>query len=280
MMAAKCRFLWRNLADEAALTSPGFAAGFPPVMLQDYDPGMLCKASAVGANLVIQGSWSTPQTCTALALLRHNLTVAGTITLTTDTGQTVSGKPWLSLYPFGRGPFGQGPIGGYPSARERAEMMPMPLAIIYFGQALRFTSFTLTLANPSNPVAIELGRLFLGRYLESPVNYFWPYGFGFTDPSTEIKLPSGAKRYQRGERLARASLDFQYIESATAYGDFLRMFYVVGKSIPFIIDPEPEGLNSRRFWLRRYMRFLNDPPMPDFEALHRAKFKLGLEEAR
>ncbi|MBI5523372.1 MAG: hypothetical protein HY910_12145 [Desulfarculus sp.] len=279
-MAAKCRMLWRNLADEAVLTSPAYAAGFPPVMLQDHDPGMLCKASAVGADLVIEGSWSTPQTCTSLALLRHNLTVAGSITLTTDSGQTVSGKPWLPLYPFGRGPFGQGPIGGYPSARERREMMPMPLAIIYFPQALRFGDFTLTLSNPSNTSALELGRLFLGRHLEAQVNYSWGYGFGFTDPSTEIKLPTGAKRYQRAERLARGTLDFRFIDPAMAYGDFLRLFYVLGKSIPFIIDPEPEGPNSRRFWLRRYVRCLNDPPMPDFQYMHRASFKLSLEEAR
>ncbi len=280
MMAAKCRLLWRNLADEATLTAPGAAEGFPAVMLQDYDPCMLCKAGSVGSDLVVEGSWSAPQTCTALALVRHNLSVGGSITLTTDMGQTVNGKPWLPIYPFGRGPFGQGPIGGYPSAQERQEMMPQPLAIVYLGQDLRFTNFTLRLSNPSNVAPLELGWLFLGRHLEAQVNFRWPYGFGFIDPSQEIKLPGGAKRYQRAERLAQFALDFEMVEAPQAYGEYLRLFYVLGKSVPFIIDAEPEGPGSRALPLRRYVRCLNGPPIPDFEQLHRAKFKLNLEEAR
>ncbi|MFH1033603.1 MAG: hypothetical protein V1806_03775 [Pseudomonadota bacterium] len=279
-MVAKCRALWRDFAQEATLNAPNAAENFPAVMLQDYDPCMLCKADTAGADLVIEGSFASPETCTALALVRHNLTVAGSITLTTDSGATITGQPWVPIYPFGRGPFGQGPVGGYPSARERQEMMPQPLAIVYFEAAERFSDWTLTLSNPTNPAALELGRLFLGRYLETEINFRHPYSFGFTDPSQEIRLPNGAKRFVRFERLAKFSLDFQYINSAQAYSQFMAMYYVLGKSIPWIIDAEPEGPGSRKSWLRRYVRFRNDPPQPDFELLHRAKFKFDLEEAR
>ncbi len=277
-MAARCRILWRNLADEASLSAPAAASGFPAVMLQDFDPAKICKS--VAGDLVIQGSWPRPQTCSALALLRHNLTAGASITLTTDSGQQVTGKPWLPVYPFGRGPFGRGPIGGYLAASERREMMPMPFCIIYFSAPLRFSSWTLNLHDPNNPDGhVEAGRLFLGPHLESTINHRWPYGFGFTDQSQMVKLPTGAKRFQPGERLARLELEFSNMEAAPSFSDFLRFLYVVGQSVPFIIDVEPEGPSSRRFWLRRYVRCLTEN-LPQLGMLHRGQFKLSLEEAR
>lgn len=277
-MQARCRLLWRNLADEATLSAPGAAENFPAVMLQDHDPGMLCKSQA--GPLVIQGSWPSAQTCTCLALLRHNLGVAGSISLTTDAGQEVTAKPWLPMYPFGRGPFGRGPLGGYPSARERQEMMPLPIRIIYFDQPLRFSGFSLSLADPGQPDGqVELGRLFLGPHLEAVINYRWGYGFGFSDPSAKVTLPTGGERFQVEDRLAELELEFDHVPSASAYSDFLRFLYVVGQSVPFIVDPEPEGPSHRRFWLQRYMRSQKDMSNP-FAFDHRGDFKLSLKEYR
>ena len=74
-------------------------------------------------------------------------------------------------------------------------------------------------------------------------------------------------------------LEFSNMEAAPSFSDFLRFLYMVGQSVPFIIDVEPEGPSSRRFWLRRYVRCLTEN-LPQLGMLHRGQFKLSLEEAR
>ncbi len=269
--------MYRNLIDEATLSSPGTTAGFPVAMLKDPARTKLCRQD--GESLVIEGSWETPHSCSVLILANHNLGAArGTIRLQTDGGHDWTWRAWESIRRFGQGPLGAGMIGGFPGRRDVAELTAGPLRFIYLGPAW-FQSWTLTLSElGGNPDGwIEVGRIFLGTYLEMPLQFSWGFELGHQDFSSLQRTPWGTANFIPQGQPRTQVLPFRKITKEAMYGEVLRWLRTVGNSRRFFVDPLPDGTGPQRFWHRIYCR-RSDTNQVTAEEMFRGTAQVTLEE--
>jgi hypothetical protein len=278
MANAKARFFWDNWADEAVLACSSYAAGFPPVMLQDLDPSKLCK-SATPDILTVTGSWGSTYFCNCLVVHNHNLSVWGKIKLTTDQGHSWEWDAWEPIYPFGYGYLGMGPVGGYPSARDMQSIGARPSRFCYFEPA-GFKSFTLELSEPNQPGTYPgFGRMFLGPAFETSRNFNRNHGLGAGDPSEDEKLPNGGRRHRVHPALWRASIEIAQIPKDEAFSVHLPAQWRHGSHLPFFVDLFPDGSGMERLQGQRYAVNLSKG-ITGFQALQSGWVAMDLEEYR
>lgn len=195
-MAANVRIITPNESDDAVLSaSPALVSTLPVANLQDQTRKVARTSSL--ATQHIYGNFNATKQISAFALVRHNLTAAGTYrlklydglnqtgTLVYDSGSIALGSPkgW-GEFVWGVDPWGADSFSGWPSA----------YVVQYFTQVTAL-SLDLQLDDPANTSGyMEAARLFIGSYFEPSKNMAWGLNMSWQENSTQERTDGGTLR--------------------------------------------------------------------------------------
>lgn len=272
-MAAKLRIIWDNRYFDAATLTPSSAAtNFPAVNVQDKLRKRTWRTTGLTGQY-LTADLGQSLYCTCLALINHNLTFAGKVTVQASDDPAFGTllkddeyDAWADIIGYGEGGFGGHGFGGVILEADRAYYAPEPIRIIYFDPVgddqvmarywrLRFTDA----ANPDG--YLEVGRVFLGLFDEyaKQFSYGWEYA---GEDDSEITYSVGGQPWIDRRPLRRAlKLSWRAFSREDKYWRFLFFLRQVGLSRDFIIDPVPDGQAAERFFTAMYGRFSDIPSL-------------------
>ena len=283
------RILWDNRwLDAATLSAISEAAGYSVANLQDpFRSRKWRSISKTGQSISID--FGSSKDFNTLALIDHNLSVTATIRI--KASNVAGGNDLLDLnipahipiIGFGEGGFGDWGFGGTLLEADRSWYVPNPIRIVYredmekygtgnlygggtaYGQPVadagqirvtaRYATFEFTDAD--NPDGyIELGRLFVGQYIDFGFN-FQSIAHGFVDDSEISRSLGGQAWITKYVPLRRTiELSFDALQYLDKYWGFKFMVEKMGKTGNYLIDCFPDNdLPSQNHHSILYGRF-------------------------
>lgn len=212
-MTNNLRIITPNDGDSATLTaSPAMSATLPVTYLQETSRARVARTTSAAAQ-DIKGTWGEVKVFSALALVRHNLSLAATwrlrlygdaawATVVYDSGTIGAVAPKaLGDLEWGVNPLGESLFTGWALA----------FSTMWF-TALRAQSFILTLNDTANPAGyLEAARLFIGRYLSPTWNFEWGIKLSWAEDTTQERTDGGTLRSDGFEPYRRMSFKLAYL---------------------------------------------------------------------
>ncbi len=208
---ANVRIIFPNVADDATLTcSPAEVVALPVANLQDQTRGKLWRSNSVISAQHILGDLSGYQNCSALALVRHNMTATGTYrlrlydqvgqagTLLYDSGSVTLGGTILGwgAFEWGADPWGSASLQDW----------PVPYFVIWFA-TVNALSFDLELTDTANPDGyLQAARLVIGHYFEPESNAGAGLEMAWMEQSKQVRTEGGTLRTDEREPYRRFGL--------------------------------------------------------------------------
>lgn len=205
MTVANLRIITPNDADDATLSAtPALVAALPQANLQDVSRAKVARTTSLAAQ-DIKGTWATPRTISAAAIVRHNLTSDGTwrlrlysdaawTTLVYDSGVVVACPPKA----LGDLEWGVDPLGA-----NLFTDWALAFSSMFFNAAVA-QSFTLSIADAGNPdTYMEISRLCVGRTLEPLYNFDWGFSLSWQEQTTQQRTEGGTLRSDGAEPYRR-----------------------------------------------------------------------------
>lgn len=283
-MSSRIRLLVDNLLDAGVLTASSATPALPVANLQDQLRGKVWRTLAVEQEYFDLDLGAQGELCNALALVNHNLTPFGTITILAgdypgDSSKLAYTSPaWEPAFFYGDFVWSDPNYtwGGYLFDRSQ---FTDPLAIIYFPQALA-RYWRVILHDPGNPAGyLQAGRAFLGSYFEPQIDLFWPYRFVAPDLSTSKESLGGQLWTDLKPKRHEITFTFGLVAPEDTWWGFVQAFRRIGTSRDVIVDPFPDPEEgARRFWMRLYGRLKQEPEV-SFGRLHRGSFDVTFKES-
>ena len=216
---ANVRIIFPNIADDATLScSPAEVAALPVTNLQDQTRGKVWRSNGVISAQHIYGDLAGYQNCSALALVRHNLTATGTYrlrlydqtgqagTLLYDSGTVTLGGTILGwgAFDWGTDPWGAGSLQDW----------PVPYFVVWF-DTVNALSFDLQLDDTANPDGyLEASRLVLGHYFEPEVNAGAGLEMAWMEQSKQSRTEGGTLRTDERDPYRRFALHLPRLTAA------------------------------------------------------------------
>ena len=179
------RFLLKNLADLATLSSSDFAASLPVTNLQAEGRGKVARTSNATGTKTINGNLAASSSINCVVLSRHNLTASATWRLqlysaanqTTQVYDSSAGTPSPAASVFSDWDAGS------------------QFSVRYFTTVASVLSFRIELADATNPAGyLEAKRLLLGSYFEPGVNAEYPLAMRWKDDSIQRRTMGSSIR--------------------------------------------------------------------------------------
>jgi hypothetical protein len=270
-LTQKLSIIWNDLFLQAASLSASSAQdNFPAVNLKDRQRTRTWRSMDL-TNEYIFVDFGSSIYCTCLALINHNLTFSGKITVQASDNANFSSMlknneddAWADIIGYGERGYGEHGYGGLILEAERAYYAPSPIRIIYFdpvnGDHVKARYWLIRLADATNGAGyFELGRLFLGTFDHYAKQFGYGWEYGGEDDSTISTSVSGQDWIDRRPVRRTLRLNWNTFNNEDKYWRFLFFLKQVGKSKEFVIDPVPEGKPSERFFTTMYGRFTDIP---------------------
>ncbi len=257
---ARLRFLLDNSGfDAATLTASSQATGFPASNLHDQFRTRQWRTTGCTSEYV-DIDFGEEAYVSGLALVNHNLSVTGAVTVT--AGTSIGDDSLLSVgfdavepaLGVGEGGIGEHGFGGYLTEEEIAKYSTDPVAIYYFpGTSARYWRVAFQDADNSEGY-IAVGRMILCEVLDS--SRLPSQGVRFvpvdeTHRRTKRSL-GGQKWSNRQPRYRRLEINLQYIPPTSVWWDIVAMLREVGTSWDFVTDYALEAggdEQSMDFWV-------------------------------
>lgn len=246
-MANNLRIIADNWSDLATLSaSPALA--LPASNLQTQARGQIMRTTGLATQQIL-GDFDQARICSAIALVRHNLTSAATWRLELfagagQTGGTVYDSGTLTALPgYGWGEFRWGVDAwggsiflGWGQAFSNLWFAPVPAL-----------SFRLTISDPANPVGyLQASRLVLGAYFEPLRNLSYGVDVSWQENSRQTRTDGGSLRTDGrvAYRRWQLSLDFLRPDERAVVLDVFRR---IGLRADLFIScyPEQGGAQER-----------------------------------
>lgn len=237
--------MFDNVADKGTLSASSEVSTLPVAKLQDMQRTLVWRSTGC-ANEYVDIAYPGGAYADALGVVNHNL--SGTATLTIMAGsspgasdilsQTV--EVWPPLFGAGEGSPGEHGAGGALSDDEIAEMYTDPVTVIYFSGSTA-PYFRLLLEDPDNAAGyLQAGRLFVGPFLELPIQFNWGYRPGVR-PLSKKTYSDGGQRWVDRKRFQRAvELPFARLPTDVVMWDLRRM-QRMGYDGFLILDGKPSA---------------------------------------
>ena len=239
-----CRILFENLADKGALSASSQVPTLPVAKLQDMQRTLVWRATGCADEYVDIACAEGTSYAAALGLVNHNL--GGAASLIISAGSTPGGSDifsvamdvWPSLFGAGEGAPGEHGAGGGLADDEISELYTDPTTLIYFGPCSA-PYYRVRLQDPTNAAGyVQAGRLFLGPYLEMPVQFDWGYRPGVKSLSKKTYSDSGARWVDRKRFCRTVELPFKRLPTDVLMWDVKRL-QLMGYEGFLILDGKP-----------------------------------------
>jgi hypothetical protein len=235
--------------DAATLTASSEANGLPVENLQSDFRKRVWRSTALDGQYV-DIDFGETKACNALALVNHNLTASGEITLTAGTSAgdnsllDVTFDAWEPLFGLGEGGFGLHGWGGFLTAEEIATYLPAgTMRLYYFTDAVTARYWRVAFSDPTNPDGyIEAGRILMDSYQEA-IDGIARLGNVPVDPST-VQYSKGGQAWRNRQTPYRtAQAQISAIHEEDIYSLWYALAQEVGVGRSFVADLLAEGDN-------------------------------------
>jgi hypothetical protein len=264
------RFYYDNLFDKLDtddITTASAVATLPAWYMQTGLRTQVWRSTGLAGQWV-KWDYGAEETCYYVALVNHNLTSAGEITVTVSENADYSFPvyeetfdAWEPVFGFGEGGFGDHGFGGYLPNSTLAELAPGAIRVLYFGQAVSGRYWKIELSDDANGDGyFEIGRIFNGLYWEPPRNFKLGWQFIPGDSSTVDYSAGGSPWTDVGSKQYSVSMDLK-IQSSDVWWTLVDMLRRWGIRKDIIISLFPEGTPSELFFTTLYGRFTAIPPV-------------------
>lgn len=289
------RMLWENrYFDAATLTAASAASGYPVTALQDRLRSRAWRSTSISSQY-IDIDFGEARPFNAIALVDHNLTFTGTITVT--AGNTPGGSEivnltadaWLPVIGFGEGPAGYSPIIGFFEEADRQYMIPRPVRVIYLEdfdyEAVDARYIRIAFTDGDNTDGyLQCARLLVGIYGDFGKN-FHSIQHEWVDDSEPRMTVGGQCWVNRVPLRLALTLNFNHLIYTDKFWFMLRAAYQMGVRESFVIDcfPDPDNPSERHF-ATVYGRFQKLPAFsqsvdaPFYESQHTTQMDFVVEE--
>ncbi|MCB2186478.1 MAG: hypothetical protein KQJ78_08680 [Deltaproteobacteria bacterium] len=285
-MPVQTRLLLGSLVDGATLTASSAAAALPVTHLQDQFRTRVWRAAGCASEYV-DLDFGQARAFNCLALVNHNLTAFGAISLAAGTlagGDDLKNDTypaWEPLFGFGEGGFGETGYGGYLTPEEVAAYFPAgTLRVIYFDQVVaRF--WRVSLADPGNPAGhVEAGRLLLDAYRSSGRGVSEGMENAPRDPSSITYSKGGQPWRDRQTKFREASYRYDQVDPGETWGTWYATVQQLGVGVSFVGDfLAGLGILGGRLHNQLYCH-LTEPAAVEVGALCRGSLALSVRESR
>jgi hypothetical protein len=262
------RFLLKNLADLATITSSDFAATLPVTNLQTEGRGKVARTSNATGTKTINGNLAAASSINCVVLSRHNLTSSATwrLQLYSAANQTTQVYDSTAVTPA-------------PAASVFAEWDAVSaFSVLYFSTVAGVLSFRVELANATNPAGyLEAKRLLLGAYFEPATNVEYGLGLDWMDESVQRRTLGSSIRTDGRAKYRRITATMARLTEAerATFADAVRY---AGTSREVFVSAWPGATGAQE---RDYSMVGKFPALPKFANHeynnHRAAFEI--EEA-
>lgn len=228
-MPANVRFIFENVADDAALScSPAEVATLPASNLQLQTRGDVWRSDGVISAQHILGDLAGFNTLSAMALVRHNLTAAANYrlrlyqgagqsgTLVYDSGTVTPNGERLGwgVFRWGIDPWGAASLRDW----------PVPYFVAWFAPVVAL-SFDLELTDTANLNGfLQAARLVIGNYVEPTYNFSYRHPMSWREQSKQARTEGGTLRTDERQafRRFRFALDHLTADERTTFLDYFR----------------------------------------------------------
>lgn len=266
-MAAKFRLIWDNrYFDAATLTAGSEVSGFPAVNVQEKLRKRVWRTTGVSGETLLIDMGETVD-CSALALINHNLTCEGVIsieaaatsgfsTLLLDTEDTACHE----IIGYGEGGYGMFGYGGAIPEELRPIYDPEPVRVIYFNEIIQARYWRLTMTDAGNSAGyLEVGRIFLCLHEEFARQMSYDAEYSGVDESQAERSLGGQLWIDEVPIYRTFTAMWKAFRREDLNWPFLHFVRSVGTKKYFVVDALPDGQPSDRHVMKLYCRLPEVP---------------------
>lgn len=252
--------------DIANITVSSAAAAYPKNNLQSFHRKKTWRSTDLSSPYV---KWDHGQAENSnyLALINHNLTVDGEITITLSDSSDYSSPvyqethdAWEPLIGFGENGFGEHGFGGYLLDSERAALAPDPILLVHYGASYTARYGKVEFSDAANADGyIEAGRILTGMYWEPAVGFPWGWAITPLDESVLAFSEGGQTWTDIKPKRMEVSFSLPRVKDEERYWQLIDMLRRWGKRKSTLVCLFPAGDPSEKFFTTIYGRFRNIP---------------------
>ena len=253
-------FVWRNWLDDATLVASHTQAGSSVENLkkQKRKKAWVTPVNASGPfyeTLTID--LGEEKFVTFFGLVEHNLPAEATIRIQGNTSAVFTGTtPYdetiqaaETVIGYGEGGFGQGGYGGYLPAIEGKAQPPRNHFMGYDVDGnlpfFQYWKLTITVPDLESIDHIEIGRIFMGEYFESLLNFLYGFEQQIVDPSTIDDSLGDSDVENAKDIYSEISMKISNIGDSELHYSFFDFYYNIGIKRNFILMLDPSTASGR-----------------------------------
>lgn len=262
----------RNFHDEATLTSADELTSLPATNTQQVRRGLVYRSSSATTPMVaIKGTLASARRVNCFAALRHNLYAASLqLQLYSDAAWTtqVYDSTALAAADLIAGAYDW----GYTPAGTNSQFDPLvteaPFRLFFAEQTVQ--SYQLTVSGTLGAAYAEIGRIFLGRYLELAINPSYGLGLGWQTSSQQVATRGGSLPTNDGARWRTLTFDLNAIGEAQR-PTLLDIMAQCGLTRDMLVSVYPEDGTRRERDYTMNAKFTSLAPIARQPAFHTLK---------
>lgn len=263
------RFYYDNKFDNvetSKLIISSAEAAYPKGNLQ-HDLRTTAWRSTGLTGQYVKWEFNEGENCQYIALVNHNFTADGIITVTASNNADFSDpvlvanfNAWSPIWGFGDGGFGEHGFGGYIPDDERDELASGPVRIYHFEETIVAKYWKAELTDAANPDGyFELGRNFNGMYWEPARGIEWDYILTPLD-ETESSFSEGGQKFSDIKpKRYQVELTLKKVDDNEKYWSLIDMLRRWGKRKSILMSLFPDGSTAEQFFITLYGSFRKIP---------------------
>lgn len=220
-MLALPRFLFQNLVDldGATLSASSAAAAYPASMVADYLRGLRWRSTGDTSEW-LQVDFGSTQTWDSVIIWDGNFSTSATITFQ----GSANGSSWTTIV-------------------ATIEVTTEGQLVLVAGAEQSWRYIRINIADPSNADGyIEVGRLFVGVYMETEHHHDYNWWTETVDLSVGKRTPNGVRHVIVRPTFERLFLAFERF-SPTMRASFRSMFQTAGTWMPIWVVFDADTVN-------------------------------------
>jgi len=253
-------FVWKNWLDDATLTASHTQAGST---VENLKKQKRKKAWVTPVNVsapfseTVTIDFLEERSVTYFGMIEHNLPAEATIRIQGNSSNSFSGDtPYdetisaaESVLGYGEGVYGGGGYGGYLSVIEGKAQPPRSHFMGYDTEGntpfFQYWKLTFTVPDLESIDHLDIGRIFMGEYFESLLNFLYGFEQQIVDPSTIDDSLGDSDVENAKDIYSEISMKISNIGDSELHYSFFDFYYNIGIKRNFILMLDPSTASGR-----------------------------------
>lgn len=283
---ANCKLLWKNLANNAAVTGGHWQTALPLINVQNTLISMVARTTNtnLASTQLLVDLGDTAPIYDTLALVNHNLSASALVRVTTsavaDYSVLAYDSGWVAVYPPAFSPA----VVAWESDRwyfgpaADADMDKYQRTWVFFTNPIQTARYVKVEFNDTTntDAYIQAGRLLLGQAWQWASNFDYGHSFRWVDDSVISKSLAGVVYAERRKKRRKFTFNGAFFTDNEAYQNLFEMQRLLGVYGEVLVVPDADDTVNgfRRNFLGRMVTL---DPIEHYQ-LNLNKIALDFEE--